>query len=236
MDDGWEASASVWIAAQGSDGDFTRKHVLDPVMHARIAARSFQRAIDIGCGEGRFCRFLGSRGIVAVGIDPAPSLIAEARRRESDGDYRLGRAELLEFDDASFDLVVSYLSLIDIADVSSAIGEMNRVLAPGGTLLIANLASFNTAAVGSGWVKSRQGRKRHFAIDRYLTERSVRTVWEGMSVINWHRPLSTYMKLLLGQGLRLSFFDEPEPVGGDEGRVESYRRLPWAYVMEWRKA
>ena len=51
------------------------------------------------------------------------------------GDYRLGEAGELEFEAASFDLVVSYLTLIDIADFRAAIDEMARVLKPGGSLL-----------------------------------------------------------------------------------------------------
>ena len=51
----------------------------------------------------------------------------------------------MPFPGASFDLVVSYLTLIDIADFRLALQEMVRVLQPGGTLLIANLNSFVTA-------------------------------------------------------------------------------------------
>ena len=64
-------------------------------------------------------------------------------------------AEQLPWDHNAFDLVASYLSLIDIPDIEAAIAEMARVLNPGGTLLIANLNSFSTAA--SGWVKADRG-------------------------------------------------------------------------------
>jgi ubiquinone/menaquinone biosynthesis C-methylase UbiE len=49
-------------------------------------------------------------GIKTVGIDPTEKLLRQARRRDPNGDYRLGRAEALEFPDHSFDLVVSYLT------------------------------------------------------------------------------------------------------------------------------
>ena len=68
------------------------------------------------------------------------------------------------------DLVISYLSLIDIPDMPAAISEMARVLKPGGALLIANLNSFNTAC--SGWVKGGAGERLYFPIDNYLQERS----------------------------------------------------------------
>ena len=124
--EGWDESAAAWIAELDEHGDYTRTHVLDPVMKVRTAGRGFAFALDVGCGEGRFCRLM--------------------RLAFPAGDYRRARAEQLPFLDAQFDLVVSYLSLIDIADAEQAIAEMVRVLQPGGTLLIANLTSFSSAA------------------------------------------------------------------------------------------
>jgi ubiquinone/menaquinone biosynthesis C-methylase UbiE len=141
MSSGWETSAEAWIAAMGERGDFAREHVLDPAMRERVLSRPYQCALDVGCGEGRFCRFLRSHNLQAVGVDPTERLIAEARRRDPSGDYRIGTAESLPFADTSFDLVVSYLTLIDIPDFRAALKEMDRVLTPGGTLLIANLNS-----------------------------------------------------------------------------------------------
>ena len=54
--------------------------------------------------------------------------------------------------------------------------------------------------------------------------------------MNWHRPLSTYLRLLLEQGLSLVDFAEPRPIGGAPDDIVDYERAPWAYVMEWRKS
>jgi hypothetical protein len=43
------------------------------------------------------------------------------------------------------------------------------------------------------------------------------------------------MSLLLEQGLRLTYFDEPAPHSGDPEIVARYRRAPWHMVMEWQK-
>ena len=168
-DNGWDESATAWIGELGEIGDFGRRFVLDEPMLARLEGRRFARALDAGCGEGRFCRMLQARGIPTIGIDPTASLIRRARSLDASGDYRLGRAEALDFPAASFDLVISYLTLVDIPDVAAAIAEMARVLKPGGTLLIANCTSYNTAAVGGGWTVAHDGEPR-FAIDDYLTE------------------------------------------------------------------
>jgi SAM-dependent methyltransferase len=235
MNDGWSESAGAWIASLGEEGDFTRRYVTDPAMMARIEGRIFRAALDVGCGEGRFCRIMRKLGIAATGVDPTSRLIDEAARRDPSGDYRIGRAEALEFPDAGFDLVVSYLTLIDIPDIEAAVREMARVLAPGGTLLIANLASFSTAGAETGWIASADGTRLHFAVDRYLEERPIEVEWEGIRIVNWHRPLSSYLGLLLEQGLRLVHFAEPWASSPDRRENADYGRAPWAYVMEWRK-
>jgi 2-polyprenyl-3-methyl-5-hydroxy-6-metoxy-1,4-benzoquinol methylase len=90
MTDGWNESAEAWIADQGERGDFSREFVLDAVMLQRIERGNFKNALDVGCGEGRFCRMLRERGIAAIGIDPTAALLQTARERDPEGDYRAG--------------------------------------------------------------------------------------------------------------------------------------------------
>lgn len=234
MDNGWDQSAAAWIATIGDRGDWGRENILDPAMLERIDSRPFGSTLDVGCGEGRFCRLLKARGIPTVGVDPCAPLIDAAIRRDPSGGYCRAGAEQLPFDDDSFDLVVSYMTLCDIPDFRAAIGEITRVLAPGGTFLIANLTSMSTADSGGGWIKDDDGQLMHWPVDRYLDEFSMRSEWLGISIVNWHRPLSAYMSALLGAGLRLVFFDEPQPRGGEPERQERYRRMPWFVLMEWR--
>lgn len=233
MNDGWDRSVGPWIAAMGERGDWGREHVLDPIMLERVSARRLGRALDVGCGEGRFCRMLQARGIPVVGIDPTEELLAAAKRRDPKGEYQIARAESLPFPDASFDLVVSYLTLIDIADFRAALKEMVRVLMPKGILLIANLNSFITSCP-RGWIKDQDGRYLHYPVDRYLEEFPEWVEWSGIRIENWHRPLSAYVQELLAHGLTLTFFDEPQPQSGDGDRQARYRRAPWFMVMEWQ--
>ncbi len=236
MANGREESAGAWIADMGENGDFGRKYVLDPVMLPRALATSAKRALDVGCGEGRFCRMLKSHGVDVTGIEPTAALRAEALARDPAGTYLDARAEALPFSDAAFDLVVSYLTLIDIPDYRTAIGEMSRVLRPGGTLLIANLNSFNTAGCDVGWVKDSSGKKLHYPVDQYLDDREIWIEYRGIRILNHHRPLSAYMRALLDAGLRMTFFDEPSPSADTSpSRAAAYRRAPWFLVMEWKK-
>lgn len=65
--------------------------------------------------------------------------------------------------------MVSYLTLIDIADAETAINEMVRVLRKGGSLLVPNLNSFNTAG---SWKRYEDG-SSEFSLDHYLTKKAL---------------------------------------------------------------
>lgn len=228
---GWTRSAEAWIASIGEAGDWTRRTLLDQVMLERVARHS-GTALDIGCGEGRFVRMLKEQGWNAVGIDPVERLIAEAGKHDPDGDYRIGFGEDLAFEDESFDLVVSYLSLIDIEDFRVAIREMTRVTKPGGSLLIANLTGYFTAGK---WVRGLDGQHKRFEIDNYHQERASREQWLGIDILNWHRPLSAYLQEFLANGLILRHFDEPTPPDQSDPKSDRYSRVPGFVVMEWER-
>jgi ubiquinone/menaquinone biosynthesis C-methylase UbiE len=104
------------------------------------------RVLDVGCGPGYFARMLaeavGPEGSVS-GIDAAPEMIEYANRkarRLSNCSFQTGTAESLAFPEAAFDVVVSSLMMHHLPEEGrlGAVREMQRVLRPGGTLLLAD--------------------------------------------------------------------------------------------------
>lgn len=232
---GWTQSTEAWIAQVGSSGDNGRRFILDPAFRRRFAEGRYRRALDLGCGEGRVCRMMQEYGIATVGIDPTPGMIDRARHLDPAGDYRLGGAECLDLPDASFDLVVSCLTMIDIPDFRSAIAEAARVLEPGGRFIVANLTPVQTSGMGKGWRYDSEGRPAGFVIDDYLSERAEWVEWAGIRIQNWHRPLSAYMHAYLGAGLVLQSFEDLIPVEGYIDQDGRYARVPWFDMMIWKK-
>lgn len=98
-----------------------------------------QRVLDVACGTGVLAREAHLRtapaGYVA-GLDPSDGMLAVARELLPSVDWRQGSAESIPFADASFDAVVCQFGLM-FMDRSRAIGEMLRVLVPGGRLAVA---------------------------------------------------------------------------------------------------
>jgi ubiquinone/menaquinone biosynthesis C-methylase UbiE len=104
-----------------------------------LGARAQGRVLEVAIGTGLNLPHYPA-DITITGIDLSPAMMAIARNRAADlgrtVDLRDGDAKQLPFDDASFDTVVCVLSLCTIPDPEAAIGEMRRVLVPGGRLLL----------------------------------------------------------------------------------------------------
>jgi len=232
---GWDESADAWIQCV-DEGDVNRTLFLDPVMLDWAGNVRDLDVLDVGCGEGRFCRMLAHRGARCVGIDPIDLLIQVARER-GHAEYHLARAERLPCPDAAFDLVVSYVSLVDVPGYREGIAEMARVTRAGGRILVANVSTIFTC-VNTGWVRDAFGERLYVPVDDYVTETGVEVAWRDIRVVNWHRPLAAYLTAFLEAGLILRRFDHPIPpdeaIRARPGLADN-RRVPNFDVMLWER-
>jgi SAM-dependent methyltransferase len=236
MDDGgWSESAEAFIGLIDA-GAPERALLLDPVMLRLCGDVGGRRVLDNGCGEGRFSRMLAAAGADVVALDRTAVMVRAARERRCGVEQVVrGTGDGLPFRDASFDLVVSYIVLVDIPDFRAAVGEMSRVLRPGGRAVVANLSFMS---VNTGWVRDEAGRRLYYPMDNYLEERPITLEWAGVRITNWHRPLSAYMAAFVGAGFRLVEFLEPTPADDslrNDPRFEDWYRLPNFVVMAWEK-
>lgn len=96
-------------------------------------------ALDAACGTGRVAQYLQERGHKVIGVDSSPDMLALARTRLPDADFRDGTLELLPVEDASVDVVVTTLALCHVPDLAVVMTEFARVLRPGGDLVISDM-------------------------------------------------------------------------------------------------
>lgn len=109
------------------------------------------RVLDVGCGTGFFCRYLGgaSSGVFYTGIDLDETLIAYADNgpaadaRGNTYQFLCGDAAQLPFADGFFDVVVSHTFLTAAFCYEAAFQEMKRVCRPGGIIGTVNIADFD---------------------------------------------------------------------------------------------
>lgn len=99
-----------------------------------------RRVLDFGCGSGYGSAMIACGAREVVGVDVAEEAVAFARARHTMENLSFSRIEadaVLPFADASFDTVLSFQVFEHVADESRYLGEIARVLRPGGTLVLA---------------------------------------------------------------------------------------------------
>ena len=106
------------------------------VKHARISPGSI--VVDVACGTGVVAITAARRGAQVTGLDLTPELLEAARANAATAGVNIswheGDVEDLPFESSTFDAVVSQFGHMFAPRPAVAIGEMLRVLKPGGTL------------------------------------------------------------------------------------------------------
>jgi ubiquinone/menaquinone biosynthesis C-methylase UbiE len=180
-------------------------------------------AIDLGCGEGRFCRMLAERGAETFGVDLQAMFVAYADARKGPRErYEVGDMQHLEgVSSESFDLAIAYITLVDVPDQRAAIAEAFRVLRPNGRFVVCNVSPMASAWSDHGpWHVNEHGVNVHFVLDDYTNEGPRRVVWRsGHQITNFHRTLSTTVNDFLDAGFVLRRLHEPVPT---EEQVSRY--------------
>jgi ubiquinone/menaquinone biosynthesis C-methylase UbiE len=122
----------------------------DRILDLVVPAGRNLTALDAGCGTGFLSLELASRGHRVTGVDFAPAMIAAAKRKASaqglDIHFEQADAEQLPFPPGSFDLVISRHVLWTLPHPEAAIDEWQRVLRPGGRLVVIDGAQYDAEA------------------------------------------------------------------------------------------
>lgn len=105
--------------------------------HCRLPTGS--RVVDVGCGRGASLALLTELGHGAVGLDPAPELLVEARRLAPEAMLLRATAEDLPLASGICDAVLCECVLSLTVDPQQALRELRRILRPGGWLVVADL-------------------------------------------------------------------------------------------------
>jgi SAM-dependent methyltransferase len=107
-----------------------------------VDVRAGERVLDVATGAGNAALAAARRFADVVGVDYVPSLLDQARvRAAADGldvDFRVGDAEALDFDDDSFDVVLSACGAMFAPDHKRTASELVRVCRPGGRIGMVN--------------------------------------------------------------------------------------------------
>lgn len=164
--DRWEEQASNWIRWAREPGFDTYWRFHREAFLGSLPPPG-RLTLDVGCGEGRVTRDLRALGHRVIGFDPSPSMIAAARDADAHGEYVEASASEMPLQDGSADLVISFMSLMDMDDMAGGVSEMARVLGRDGLLVAAVVHPVNSA----GQFVPRDADEAPFVIESYLEAR-----------------------------------------------------------------
>ena len=218
MSAGWEDRAGGWLAwarTPGHDGYWAYRDAFFGLLPPPAG-----RALEVGCGEGRVCRDLRERGYDVVGLDASPTLVEAARDLDPNGEYVVGQAERLPFDDGTFELVVAYNSLMDVEDMPATVADAARVMTATGRFCACVL---HPIADAGRWT-SRDADATFLIEEPYAESRAyeIPLARDGLefTFASMRYPLEAYARAVEDAGLVMEAIREPAATTG------RWRRLP----------
>jgi ArsR family transcriptional regulator len=150
--------ASEKFRLQGADWDEMRALDLPAATVEQALMQTLPapcgRLLDIGTGTGRLLELLAPRAVAALGIDASRAMLALARVRlatPATAHCAVRHADMyaLPLPDHAYDTVLLQMVLHYAEDSQAALAEAIRVLAPGGRLVIVDLAAHDLAILRS---------------------------------------------------------------------------------------
>lgn len=187
----------------------------EPVVAEIVDALPVGVALDAACGTGRHASRLADRGHRVLGVDSSPAMLARARERVPQGEFRIGDLRALPVADGEVDLVVCALALTHVPALDPVLAEFARVLRPGGHLVIADM---HPEAVARGSIPS----------VRLADGRPAR-------LVNHRHQVGDYLRAALPVGLQVRRCVEPvlapaaEPVG-PSAEPGPWDVWPWSLI------
>ena len=238
----WDQNADLWSDHVRRGWDAYREHYNNPAFLAFLGDVAGKSVLDAGCGEGHNTRILARQGAHVVGIDISTRMIALARAEEEREPLGIryevaSYSDLSVFLDASFDLVVSSMALMDGPDFGGAIREFFRLLRARGKLAFSiSHPCFMTR--GYAWERDAQGNCVRLLVADYFDDEPWVERWSfsesplpedtpPFAVPVFPRTLSYYLNTLIRSGFVLTEVHEPRP------SEEMCREHPW--LWRWRR-
>lgn len=93
--------------------------------------------LELGCGTGHWTKFFSENGMQVTAIDNSEAMLEIARSKDLENvEFMTADATRLPFPDGRFSGIISITMLEFVDDLEKVLNEIDRVLKPGGTLIL----------------------------------------------------------------------------------------------------
>ena len=210
----WGGVAEWYDNYLETNKDSYQEKVIAPNLIRILEIKKGMRVLDLACGQGFFSRKFASAGATVIGADISDELVEQAKKRSSAITYHATPAHKLGFAQGqTFDVVTIVLAIQNIQNMGEVFAEVNRVLKPGGRLvLVLNHPTFRIPK-RSSWGFDEKGKVQYRRLDGYLSaSKEAILMHPGQTVseatISYHRSLQEFFKTLSKSGFVVARLEE----------------------------
>jgi len=236
----WEEKALSFAEYTRSGRDVYREYFNNPAFFSFVGEVKGKQMLDAECGEGSNTRCFSDQGAKLVGIDISKKFIdlaikEEIKRPKGIKYIATSLSDLSCLDGNSFDLVVTTMVFMDVANYEKAFEEIFKVLKPGGSLFFSILhPCFKTAGYNWNEYELNLGK---LTVSDYFTNKPAFSGFDSgdkikgsankpfKSIIH-RRTMSDYINTLIKTGFVIGKIHEPRP------SKEACERFP--VFQKWR--
>lgn len=226
LTDAWDEQAEAWIRWARTPDHDDYYHLYNLPRFLELVPAPGRLTLDVGAGEGRLARVFRERGHRVVCVEPSRTLARAAHEAAPEVPIAQANGAAIPISDAVADLVVCFMVLQDVDDLTGVASELARVLAPDGVVC----AAIVHPMVSSGFFDPDEPM---LYVGRYLdvmrNEFSMERDGVPFTFHSAHRPLERYSRAFEQAGLLIEAIREPrfsdEHVTARPGLVR-HRLLP----------
>ena len=250
----WDTNLDYWVRLVREGRDDYREFMNKPYYLDMVGDISGLDLLDLACGEGYFSRIFAESGANVTSIDFSEGMIGAAVDEEERVPLGIryitaDATDMHMLEDDSFDVVCSFMALMDIRDYEGAVREVSRVLRDDGRFVCIFLhpcfswKRIHDGVTMSDWVRilREDGLKDYpyLKVVDYFTRHNYEMTWRNeetgkdIATIQFHRTLSDYFNTMGKVGLFIRRMEEPKPVNEDlPHNMTKLFRIPHSILIE----
>lgn len=209
-----------YLEVASEEKDPFKKYIDTPNFVALLGNISNKKILDVGCGNGEFCKVLSQNGASVTGVDGSEEMVLASQKTFPSGNFiQLDILnDLPPFPDNNFDIITAKMMLMNLAPLSKILVVVFKLLKVNGLFAIDIVHPFRPL-LKNLVSKSSTRYSKNF---NYFKELNGGIEFGDKKMAFYYRPLNMYINDILNQGFKLMKLNE---YGVDKNLVEQFPEL-----------